>query len=158
MHKLMWYLALLLAMPARAAEMPPDWQPVEEMVLASLRGGLDTGQGLMVSIGIERLVSINGSTVSSASFSVGANAQADAQTQGLLPSNYTVVQNGVGNQAMPGAMPGAMAGLVLQNSANDQLLRSQTTISASVNSLSALRNINFEGSLRQALAYGVGPH
>jgi hypothetical protein len=53
-------------------------------------------------------------------------------------------------------MPGGAAGLVLQNSANDQLLRSQTTINASVNSMAALRDINLEGSLRQALAYVVG--
>jgi hypothetical protein len=144
MHRIALFLAIA-ATSASAQAAPLDWRAVDDGVLDRLRGGIDTGQGLMVSIGVERLVSINGNTVASASFSVGA-----------VPSPYTLVQNGAGNLAQPGAMPDAIAGLVLQNSLNDQLLRSQTTINASVNSLSALRDINFEGSLRQALAYGVG--
>lgn len=150
MRTLAWLLAIV-AIPASAQTAPPAWRPVAEEILAGLRGGIDTGHGLMVSIGVERLVSINGDTVASASFSLGATPAGAA-----IPAHYTLVQNGAGNLALPGAMPGAIAGLVLQNSANDQLLRSQTTVNASVNSLSALRDINFEGSLRQALAYGVG--
>lgn len=155
MHTIALFLAIA-ATSAWAQAAPPAWRPVEDAVLASLRGGIDTGQGLMVSIGVERLVSINGNTVSSASFSVGGPQAPGGQPQGAPPAQFTLLQNGAGNLALPGAMPNAVAGLVLQNSVNDQLLRSQTTISASVNSLSALRNMNFEGSLRQALAYGVG--
>ncbi|KQW96819.1 hypothetical protein ASC94_08315 [Massilia sp. Root418] len=156
MRHIGWYLALLAAAPAGTQAAPPGWQPVADTLLDGMRGGLDIGQGqgLAVSLGIERLVSVNGSTVSStsASFSIGMAAA----PQGAPSAGYTLVQNGAGNLALTAAMPNALGGLVLQNSANDQLLRSQTTISASVNSLAALRGMNLEGSLRQALAYVVG--
>lgn len=163
MRHIEWYLALLAAAPAGAQAAPPGWQPVGETVLDGMRGGLDPGQGLglALSLGIERLVSVNGSTVSStsASFSIGMAGGAPdmgAGLQGMPAAGYTLVQNGAGNLALAAPMPQALSGLVLQNSANDQLLRSQTTISASVNSLAALRGMNLEGSLRQALAYVVG--
>jgi hypothetical protein len=50
--------------------------------------------------------------------------------------------------------PGA---LLIQNSLNDQAIRSQTTISTTVSNLAMLKSLNFEGVLRAALSAAVGP-
>lgn len=139
---------------------PADgWLPLSDSTLEQARGGFDLGNGLLVSLGVERLVSINGNLVASSNFSIADVTKlsgAEALRAGAALAALTLVQNGPGNVFLPGGMDQAGA-LVIQNSANDQLIRSQTTISTTVNSLSLLKTLQFEGALRDALSNVVGP-
>ncbi|KQV80681.1 hypothetical protein ASD15_12155 [Massilia sp. Root351] len=139
---------------AGAAGLPPGWTPVPDQTLEERRGGFDTGSGLLVSLGVERLVAINGGTVASSQFHIadlaritpGEALQAQAAIQPLL------VQNGMGNAA-----PAGVPALFIQNTVNDQLIQSQTTINAAVSSLSMLTSTNFESSMRVALSSALAP-
>jgi hypothetical protein len=139
---------------------PADgWLPLPDHALEQARGGFELGNGLLVSLGVERLVSINGNLVASSNFSIADVTKlsgAEALRAGAALAGLTLVQNGPGNVFLPGGMDQAGA-LVIQNSANDQLIRSQTTISTTVNSLSLLKTLQFEGALRDALSNVVGP-
>jgi hypothetical protein len=132
---------------------------VPDEVLAETRGGFDSS--LVVSLGLERLVTINGNLVSSTQFNVAdlahiTSPEAAMVRDALAPSQ--LVQNGMGNTVSdPMLLSQTVSALLIQNTANDQLIRSQTTINATVNTLSALNGMNFEGSLRQALAGAVLP-
>lgn len=154
-------LSLLLTLPTLAAADPfDDAAPVAETALAATRGGFETPGGLQVSLGVERLVSINGAVVASSNFSISDVTNVSAAEARLASdalASVTLVQNGGGNVfQQDGALPAAGA-LVIQNSVNDQLIRSQTTISATVNSLALLKSLNFASSLRDALNTAVGP-
>ena len=141
-----WMLAVaFLAVPAIAAEAPPGWVPVGEHVLAEARGGFDTGNGLLVSLSIDRVLSLNGNVIASGQLST-ANAALSA---------FQVARVGEGSALAGAAQP--LAGLLLQNSANDQLIRSRTTIDATVNSLSILKDMHFGDSLRQSLSTAILP-
>jgi hypothetical protein len=125
-----------------------------------VRGGFETSNGLVVSLGIERLVSINGNVVSTTQFNIAdmarmSSAEAQIARDALQP--FHLVQNGPGNSFTADDMPQLMSALLIQNSVNDQLIRSQTTINASVNTLATLKSMNLEATLRQALANVVGP-
>jgi hypothetical protein len=147
-------------LPEQAAADPADgWLPLPDHALEQARGGFDLGNGLLVSLGVERLISINGNLVASSNFSIADVTKlsgAEALRAGAALAALTLVQNGPGNVFLPGGMDQAGA-LVIQNSANDQLIRSQTTISTTVNSLSLLKTLQFEGALRDALSNVVGP-
>jgi hypothetical protein len=49
-----------------------------------------------------------------------------------------------------------MAAVLVQNSLNDQAIRTQTTINTTVANLALLKAVNFESSLRDALNSAVG--
>ncbi|WP_338760725.1 hypothetical protein [Massilia sp. METH4] len=145
-----WFPACLaagiaLAVPARAVEAPAGWVPVAERVLDDSRGGFDTGNGLLVSLSVGRVLSLNGNVIASGQLS----------TDGPALSSFQVARIGEGAALVQAAQP--LAGLLLQNSANDQLIRGQTTIAATVNSLSILKDMHFGDSLRQSLSSAVGP-
>ena len=101
-----------------------------------------------------RLVAINGGTVASSRFQIADLARitpgeallAQAAIQPLL------VQNGLGNAA-----PAGLPALLIQNTASDQLIQSQTTINAAVSSLSMLTSTHFESSMRDALSSSLAP-
>ncbi len=68
-----------------------------------------------------------------------------------------VVQNGAGNAIDPAPAMQGLGALLIQNSVNDQAIRSQTTISTTVTNLAMLKAVNFESMLRDALSGAVGP-
>lgn len=143
-----------LGLPAQADDATAGWAPVADGVLAECRGGFDLGNGLVVSLSIERLLSVNGNVVASSQLNladVGKAGGADALQA------FQAMQAGAGNQMLQAATaaPTPMTALVLQNSANDQLLRGQTTINTTVNSLAILKDLNFGDSLRQALSTAI---
>lgn len=141
--------------PAMAADLPGDgWQAVDDATLEQARGGFDMPGGLNLSLGIERLVSINGEVVASTSFTIADVARlsaAEASQARAALTAMNVVQNGTGNLFAAGALEQAMAGTVIQNSLNDQVLRSQTIVNTSVNSLELLKIANFHDTLQNAL-------
>lgn len=160
MRGIHWNAALLFGLTAAAvAEAPGDWVPVPDSQLEQVRGGFDTGNGLAVSLGVERIVAINGQVVASSSFEiadVGRMSAAEAEATRAALQQVHLVQNGSGNIAPESGTPIAAA-LLIQNTANEQLIRSQTTINTSVNSLIALKLMNIEATLRQALANVTAP-
>ncbi|WP_028105203.1 hypothetical protein [Pseudoduganella violaceinigra] len=128
-------LLLLLAMPAKAQEPTEGWAPVAAQRLDAARGGFETGNGLLVALGVERMVEVNGVVV--------------ARTHIELTDVARL-------QDAP-AVRSALAPLLLQNNANGQLIRSLTRIDLTVNALSTLKSLNLEGSVRQALSNAVVP-
>lgn len=128
-------LLLVLAMPAMAQGPPDGWTPAPEARLEQARGGFDGSDGLLVALGVERLVEVNGVVV--------ARSRVDVADMGRLADTP--------------AAGAALAPLLVQNSANGQLIRSMTTIDLTVNALSTLKNLNLEGNLRQALSNAVVP-
>jgi len=153
---------------ANAANGPePAWQAVPEAELADARGGFDAGGGrlmstaLVVSFSIERLLTVNGAQVAADRLALageGGSAVARHEAAALR-----AVQVGQGNQLLPSittgeaALAGAVPALLLQNTANGQFIRAQTTINTTVNSLATLKELNFGDSLRQALATAAAP-
>lgn len=140
--------------PAPAASLPDDWQPVSAEQLEQARAGFEPGNGLLVSLGVERLVSINGGVVASSRFDyadVTKLSAAEISAASMALAGVRVTDGG----AM--ALPDSPGALLIQNSLNDQAIRSQTTISTTVSNLAMLKSLNFEGVLRAALSAAVGP-
>jgi seryl-tRNA(Sec) selenium transferase len=90
---------------------------------------------MLVSLGVERLVSINGTVVASTHFSIPDMTQLSAADAQLASDT--------------------MAAVLVQNSL-DQAIRTQTTINTTVANLALLKAVNFESSLRDALNSAVG--
>ena len=145
---------------AQAQAMPPGWTAVDESALDQLRGGFTTPGGLAVSLGIERLVAINGELVSRSSFQIDDFGRIDAeqarQTSAAL-SEVKLIQNGRDNMMLAGFSSSTLAGTVIQNTLNDQHIASRTVINASVNSIGLLNTINFDGNVNDAIARTVVP-
>jgi hypothetical protein len=159
LHVSVWLALAGYAAPAAAAAPAGDWTAVNDEQLDQMRGGFTTAGGLQMSLGIERLVTINGEVVARSHFDLSdLNRLSDEQlrqTRDAL-SSVTLIQNGGDNIYQAGAASHAAAGVVIQNTLNDQLIRSQTVISSTVNSASLLKTINFQGSLSDALARAAG--
>ena len=135
------------------------WDQVASATLGAMRGGFTTPSGLELSLGIERMVSINGELVSHTNFQIadlGHISGAEALRARDAVNAMNLVQNG-DNNLVTGSLA-SRPGTFVQNSLNDQLIRSQTIISSSVNSLSLLKDINFQGGLRDAVINAIGTH
>jgi len=128
-------LLLVLALPAMAQGPPEGWTPAPEAQLEQARGGFETGNGLLVALGVERMVEVNG----------------------VVVARNRVELADVGRLADSAQARDALAPLLVQNNANGQLIRSLTTIDLTVNALSTLKGLNLEGNLRQALSSAVVP-
>jgi hypothetical protein len=148
------------AVPADAIAADPTdgWTAVDDRQLEDARAGFDLGNGLLVSLGVERLVSINGSVVANTRFSIADVTQLSAAEARMASDALAavVVQNGAGNTVDPSLSVQGLGVLLIQNSANDQAIRSQTTINTTVSNLALLKAVNFESSLRDALSTAVG--
>jgi hypothetical protein len=124
-----------------------------------MRGGFEIDSGLTVSFGIQRAVYVDGNLVATASVTVPDLARiTTAQADALRTSAGTLslVQNGGGNAFDAGATPAAAVATVIQNSLNNQEIRSLTVIDATVNTLGALKALNFAASMRDALNGAAG--
>jgi hypothetical protein len=159
LHVSVWLALAGYAAPTLAASEPADdWTPVKDEQLEQMRGGFTTASGLQVSLGIERLVAINGELVARTRVDISdLNHMSDEQlrqTRDAL-SSVKLIQNGGANiyQASDSAHGG---GVVIQNTLNDQSIQSQTVISSTVNSASLLKTMNFQGSVSDALARAAG--
>lgn len=152
-------LALCLALVAgRAAAEAPLWTAVEDSTLASMRGGFDFGNGLSVSFGIERAVYINGALVTSTSINVGELARVtpeQAMQISRQAAAINLVQNGTGNAAALSGGDLATPGTVIQNTLDNQNIRSQTIINASSNAMGLMKTLNTLTSMREALGNSV---
>jgi len=149
---------LALGLPARAA--PPGWVAVDAAALERQRGGFTTPSGLALSIGIERLVAINGQVLARSSVRLddlnGLGAQQLQQTGAAL-SAVKLIQNGAGNMEHAAFADATLGGTIIQNTLSGQRIESRTIINASVNSLGLLKALNFNGNLSDAIARAAGP-
>lgn len=137
-----------------------EWIPVDAATLDRARGGFTTPGGLAVSLGIERLVSINGELVSRTSFQiadVGSLSAEQARETSAALSAVKLIQNGSENIYMAAFSNDVLGGTVIQNTLNDQQIASQTIINSSVNSAGLLNTMNFNGNVSDAIARAAGP-
>lgn len=155
LHVSFWLALAGCGAPAAiAAESADDWVAVNDAQLEALRGGFTSPSGLAISLGIDRLVSINGDVVARTSFDIAdLNHMSEEQarlTRDAL-SSVKLIQNGGDNIYQAGDSSRVIGGVVIQNTLNDQLIRSETVISSTVNSASLLKSLNFQASLSDAL-------
>lgn len=147
--------AFAVVQPA-AGTPPGEWTPVPASQLEQARGGFTTPAGLQLSLGIERMVLLNGEIVSRSSLQIAdmrAITPAEAESARAALGATNLVQNGAGNVFATSGL----AGTFIQNSLNDQTIASHTVISSTVNSGSMMTGLNFNESVRDAAALrGIG--
>jgi hypothetical protein len=144
--------------------LPPQdeqvWLAASNHTLDLQRGGFSLGQGLMVSFGISRAVYINGQLVTSTAFQLNdltrLNAAQVATLAQHIPAQAQLVQNGPGNSVEPGALAAPLT-TYIQNTLNDQTLRSQTVIQATSNGLSMVKSLNLQTTLSEAIGDAIRP-
>ena len=150
-------LALLLAVllvPSGArgqgGELGAEWRPVDPARLAQMRGGFQMPSGMMLSFGIERVVFLNGELTARIAVRIPDVARiTPEQAQALADFNRgMVVQIGEGNRFDPAQGAG---GLVIQNTLDDQDIRTLTRIEVGTDTLGAYQNLNANGALTDAL-------
>lgn len=132
--------------------------PVAAEALDEARGGFDVPGGLTLSLGIERVVSVNGEVLSRTNIAIPdlttITADQARQAQEALGS-ARLIQLGGNNFA--GADTGLGSGAtLLQNTLNGQTIRTDTIINSSVNSMSLLKDMNFQSTIRDALVRSAG--
>lgn len=134
------------------------WLAVGDRQLDAMRGGFDVGNGLLASFGIGRVVYVNGSLVASTSVSVPDIGRMTPAQAGALATamGTSVIQVGPGNTFSPSTLDRAVAATVIQNSLDNQDIRSLTTIDASVNNLGQFRSGRLADTLQTALINSLG--
>lgn len=146
-------------LPVAGHDAKDQWlAAVSDTNLDQMRGGFDTGSGLLVSFGIQRAVYINGNLVTTTSFNIPDVSKVTSTEAAMLGSTIgttNVVQNGPGNTIQPGALSQAVAATVIQNSLNNQNIQNLTIIDAATNSLGMLKSMNSQSTLRDALSNSV---
>jgi hypothetical protein len=125
-----------------AAPPPSPFTPaaaVAPAILDGYRGGFMTGAGLVVSLGIERIVTLDGQ--------VAARSELRLGDLGRLVD---------GTQAA-GQLAQLTNGTVIQNSLNDRTIGTATIIHASVDTQGLMQAMHFQATLANALnAAAVG--
>jgi hypothetical protein len=135
-----------------------EWAAVDTATLDQARGGFETPGGLNISLGIERVVSINGEVLSRTNVAIPnvANMTADqvAAASAAL-GTARLIQVGGSNFAPQDIGLGSGA-TFLQNSLDNQAILAQTTISSTVNSMALIKDINFHATIRDAIVRSAG--
>ena len=158
---LMQLAGLAMAAPAEPAPASPfdAVNAVDSATLDEARGGFITPGGLVVTLGFERLVTINGNVVERSAMQLGdigklASGQGSISSEAL--GQLRLIQNSdVRTLATGGA--NLLGGTLIQNTLNDQLINNQTSINATVNTAGMLRALNFGASLNNALTTAIAP-
>jgi len=132
-------------------------EAVDPAALDDLRGGFETPGGLVVSLGIERIVTINGNVAERSQLNLGnlgnltsGMSRVSAETAGQV----SLIQNGVGTANLQFGRD-VLGGTLIQNSLNNQLINNQTIINASVDARGLLQTMNFQSTLANALNTAV---
>jgi hypothetical protein len=144
---------------ARAQTGPQDGPFIPDNAVAAttlegLRGGFTTDTGLAVTLGLERIVTINGNIAEQTKIDFGdlgklTSGQATLSADAI--GQLRLIQNGVGNNLSVQFGQNTLGGTVIQNTLNDQLINNQTIINASVNARGMLQTMNFQSTLANAL-------
>lgn len=150
----------ILGFGAPALAAPPGWVAVDSDTLSALRGGFTSANGLQVSLGVERLVAINGEVVSRTSFQLSDIGRLDpdqARETSAALSAVKLIQNGSDNIYSAVFANDTLGGTVIQNSLNGQRIESSTIINSTVNSIGLLKTMNFSANVSDAIARAAGP-
>lgn len=127
-----------------------EWAPVDDSTLDANRGGFETPGGLNISLGIERVVSVNGEVLSRTNVAIpdvaSMNAEQLLQARDAL-GTARLIQIGGSNFAPNDIALGTGATLV-QNSLDHQAILAQTTITSTVNSMALIKDLNFHSTIR----------
>ncbi len=135
------------------------WQPVGNDSLDALRGGFDLGGGMSIAFGLTRTVTINGNLVTTTSIQIPDISQLTANQSAALSSHLGRAQV-VQNSAVASAegivrIGGATGATIIQNSLDNQSIKSTTTINANVGSLSLLKAFNTQSVVRDAVVNAI---
>jgi len=148
--------SVALAAPGHAGGPDNPFTSEHAVASASLddyRGGFVTDTGLAVTLGIERIVTINGNIAERSDLNFGDLGNLTSGRTTLSPDTLAqvrLIQNGGGTFNVQ-LGDTALGGTVIQNSLNNQLINNQTIINASVNARGLLQAMNFQSSLANAL-------
>ena len=127
---------------------------VEPATLDGYRGGFtDPNSGLAVTLGIERIVTINGNVAAATNLNfgdLGSLASGKTTLSADAANQLALIQNGSGNMNVQFG-PSVLGGTVIQNSLNNQLINNATIINASVDAKGMLQAMNFQSTLANAL-------
>lgn len=125
------------------------WLALPDSRLAQMCGGFSLPSGLVISFGIERAVFVNGQLVATTQLQINDPARLTPSTAARLAEfdGKVLVQVGAGNTVHSQDS----AGLVIQNSADHQAIRTLTRLDVSVSTLSTFKLANIEASLQNAL-------
>lgn len=130
-----------------------DLKAIGENELDQMRGGFFSNTGLIVSIGIERSVLINGKVETISTLTIPDLQLFSATGMGhatLTGPAFSLIQNGPGNTFT--LAPNAPAfGTVVQNTLNNQAIAGLTKINASVSNLGLVRSMDLTSSAGQMI-------
>lgn len=130
-----------------------DDNAVAPASLDAYRGGFTDPNGLAVSLGIDRIVTVNGNVAATSSMNfgdLGSLASGKTQLSTDAANQLNLIQNGGGSfNVQLGS--GAVGGTVIQNSLNNQIINNATIINASVDTRGMLQAMNFQSTLSNAL-------
>ena len=130
-----------------------DLKAIGENELDQMRGGFFSDTGMIVSIGIERSVLINGKLETSTTLTIPDLQLFSGTGMGhatLTGPAFSLVQNGPGNTFT--LAPSATAfGTVVQNTLDNQAIAGLTKINASVSNLGLVRSMDLTSSVGQMI-------
>jgi len=158
-------LAALGALPVQAADEGPDTEPVAAFgapvaadTLDGARGGFEVAGGLNLALGIERVVSVNGEVLSRTNISIpdlSAMTSDQARLAQDALGSAKLIQLG-GNNFVGSDIALNNGATFLQNTLDGQDIRAATTISSTVNSMSLLKDMNFQSTIREGIVRSAG--
>ena len=127
-----------------------DWIPLTPERLDTMRGGFSLPSGLNLSFGIERAVFIDGVLMTSTSLNIPnvGRMTTDEATALAAATAPLLLQNGPGNVVTAGS---GHAGLTIQNTLDDQVISSLTTLNISVDTLGLYKTLNAHSTVQDAL-------
>jgi len=144
----------------QAAEplVPALGTPVAAAALDAARGGFEVAGGLSLSLGIERVVSVNGEIMARTNIAIPDLAAMTAEqarlTQDALGAARMIQIGGNNYAAADLNLPNGAT--LLQNTLSGQDIRTATTISSTVNSMALIKDINFQSTIRDAVVRSPG--
>ncbi|HTD04968.1 hypothetical protein [Undibacterium sp.] len=146
--------------PRIVALLDKPWTAVGEGRLDESRGGFDAG-GLVLSFGIERAVYVDGNLVTTTSFNVsdvGKITSDQMKTLSAQAAAMGLVQNGPGNTFQLTSGAASLPGTVIQNTLNNQSIKTLTIINATSNSLNLIKGINTLNTLSNVINSSINGH
>jgi hypothetical protein len=152
-------IALLGAGAAQAGPLPTPFAPADAVspaVLDACRGGFTTPAGLSVTLGIERIVTVDGQVAARSELQLGdlgRLAAGAAPPPALSAIQATLGPDGGGLTVR--LDPSAGGATVIQNSLNGQTIANATIIHATVGTQGMLQAMHFQTTLANALNAAV---
>ncbi|MDN4037878.1 hypothetical protein [Massilia sp. YIM B02443] len=159
------FAAALGTLPVQASDTALDdtalsafGAPVAADTLDGARGGFEVAGGLNLALGIERVVSVNGEVLSRTNISIPDLAAMTSDQARLAQDalgSAKLIQLG-GNNFVASDIALNNGATLLQNTLDGQDIRAATTISSTVNSMSLLKDMNFQSTIREGIVRSAG--